>query len=148
MSGKACSEENHRRVGITLQRSNFVDPHNSLNRPCIMCVQGMARVRTVWKDSGWYGRTQDRMARLMARLRTVIMARLRTVRQDSGQDGKTHGKTQDCNYGKTQDGMARLRTPWQDSGKTQDGMARLKTCLLYTSPSPRDRQKSRMPSSA
>ena len=25
---------------------------------------------------------------------------------------------------------------------------RLKTCLLYTSPSPRDRQKSRMPSSA
>ena len=26
--------------------------------------------------------------------------------------------------------------------------ARLKDCLLYTSPSPRDRQKSRMPSSA
>ena len=25
---------------------------------------------------------------------------------------------------------------------------RLRTCLLYTSPSPRDRQKSRMPSSA
>ena len=27
-------------------------------------------------------------------------------------------------------------------------MAHAKTCLLYTSPSPRDRQKSRMPSSA
>ena len=27
-------------------------------------------------------------------------------------------------------------------------MAQLTTCLLYTSPSPRDRQKSRMPSSA
>ena len=27
-------------------------------------------------------------------------------------------------------------------------MAQAKTCLLYTSPSPRDRQKSRMPSSA
>ena len=27
-------------------------------------------------------------------------------------------------------------------------MTQLKTCLLYTSPSPRDRQKSRMPSSA
>jgi hypothetical protein len=27
-------------------------------------------------------------------------------------------------------------------------VARLKDCLLYTSPSPRDRQKSRMPSSA
>ena len=28
------------------------------------------------------------------------------------------------------------------------GMAGLSICLLYTSPSPRDRQKSRMPSSA
>ena len=28
------------------------------------------------------------------------------------------------------------------------GLLQLKTCLLYTSPSPRDRQKSRMPSSA
>ena len=27
-------------------------------------------------------------------------------------------------------------------------LERAKTCLLYTSPSPRDRQKSRMPSSA
>ena len=32
-------------------------------------------------------------------------------------------------------------------GFTQDG-GDLKPCLLYTSPSPRDRQKSRMPSSA
>ena len=29
-----------------------------------------------------------------------------------------------------------------------DEFQRFKTCLLYTSPSPRDRQKSRMPSSA
>ena len=29
-----------------------------------------------------------------------------------------------------------------------DALAELFTCLLYTSPSPRDRQKSRMPSSA
>ena len=28
------------------------------------------------------------------------------------------------------------------------GLDRIRTCLLYTSPSPRDRQKSRMPSSA
>ena len=28
------------------------------------------------------------------------------------------------------------------------GLAKTKACLLYTSPSPRDRQKSRMPSSA
>ena len=32
---------------------------------------------------------------------------------------------------------------WHDSGDVQD-----EACLLYTSPSPRDRQKSRMPSSA
>ena len=30
----------------------------------------------------------------------------------------------------------------------QKGMERAGVCLLYTSPSPRDRQKSRMPSSA
>ena len=31
---------------------------------------------------------------------------------------------------------------------TKDARVRIITCLLYTSPSPRDRQKSRMPSSA
>ena len=31
---------------------------------------------------------------------------------------------------------------------THDMMVKLQGCLLYTSPSPRDRQKSRMPSSA
>ena len=31
---------------------------------------------------------------------------------------------------------------------TQEEYALARTCLLYTSPSPRDRQKSRMPSSA
>ena len=36
-------------------------------------------------------------------------------------------------------------TPLDVYGGTVDG---LKPCLLYTSPSPRDRQKSRMPSSA
>jgi hypothetical protein len=32
--------------------------------------------------------------------------------------------------------------------KLQIELVKLQTCLLYTSPSPRDRQKSRMPSSA
>ena len=32
--------------------------------------------------------------------------------------------------------------------RTPETVASVKTCLLYTSPSPRDRQKSRMPSSA
>ena len=34
------------------------------------------------------------------------------------------------------------------SGGSANEAVLLKTCLLYTSPSPRDRQKSRMPSSA
>ena len=33
-------------------------------------------------------------------------------------------------------------------GKLKPGMTVVEACLLYTSPSPRDRQKSRMPSSA
>ena len=35
-----------------------------------------------------------------------------------------------------------------DSHQTPDGFERVVTCLLYTSPSPRDRTRSRMPSSA
>ena len=35
-----------------------------------------------------------------------------------------------------------------DSSQKNEEIQRLKNCLLYTSPSPRDRQKSRMPSSA
>ena len=38
--------------------------------------------------------------------------------------------------------------PAQTPLKRGDILVRLPTCLLYTSPSPRDRQKSRMPSSA
>ena len=37
---------------------------------------------------------------------------------------------------------------WQVAGRKTDSTALSGDCLLYTSPSPRDRQKSRMPSSA
>ena len=37
---------------------------------------------------------------------------------------------------------------WADPNSVADGTVRIYSCLLYTSPSPRDRQKSRMPSSA
>ena len=37
---------------------------------------------------------------------------------------------------------------WTFDGKPLSGVPAFKVCLLYTSPSPRDRQKSRMPSSA
>ena len=36
----------------------------------------------------------------------------------------------------------------ENDGTTKASQARARNCLLYTSPSPRDRQKSRMPSSA
>ena len=39
-------------------------------------------------------------------------------------------------------------TPGSGFGAAGEGYFRLSACLLYTSPSPRDRQKSRMPSSA
>ena len=38
--------------------------------------------------------------------------------------------------------------PYWSSNKIQKLLKKLEGCLLYTSPSPRDRQKSRMPSSA
>ena len=39
--------------------------------------------------------------------------------------------------------LADMHADWEENGKDV-----IQTCLLYTSPSPRDRQKSRMPSSA
>ena len=39
-------------------------------------------------------------------------------------------------------------TSWQRSKIKDEGGGEYRICLLYTSPSPRDRQKSRMPSSA
>ena len=44
--------------------------------------------------------------------------------------------------------MAREGNAWGIPLKITKGLTLLKGCLLYTSPSPRDRQKSRMPSSA
>ena len=41
-----------------------------------------------------------------------------------------------------------LRDVCQNFPFTARTLSKLKVCLLYTSPSPRDRQKSRMPSSA
>ena len=41
-----------------------------------------------------------------------------------------------------------VEVPQQETPKTGDLDKLYNVCLLYTSPSPRDRQKSRMPSSA
>ena len=45
-------------------------------------------------------------------------------------------------------GLAALADLNQAGTTPEQALAQAKTCLLYTSPSPRDRQKSRMPSSA
>ena len=46
-------------------------------------------------------------------------------------------------------GFACTRLPFGEGDERIDNLfARIGDCLLYTSPSPRDRQKSRMPSSA
>ena len=42
----------------------------------------------------------------------------------------------------------RGRANWNPALETENLVAMCDVCLLYTSPSPRDRQKSRMPSSA
>ena len=58
--------------------------------------------------------------------------------------GAKAGSKEGFNYSKV---MAASDVIWTD--ETMDAyMTKPSTCLLYTSPSPRDRQKSRMPSSA
>ena len=54
---------------------------------------------------------------------------------------KVHGRMHD---GPNGGGLSRKAI----MSEIDKSLARLETCLLYTSPSPRDRQKSRMPSSA
>ena len=44
--------------------------------------------------------------------------------------------------------MAIPKEDFKEANVRHDKVGHLKICLLYTSPSPRDRQKSRMPSSA
>ena len=62
---------------------------------------------------------------------------------------ETTGYTQAVRNGATQDANGNWVYSWSVvdmfADTTEDGVT---TCLLYTSPSPRDRQKSRMPSSA
>ena len=49
----------------------------------------------------------------------------------------------------TEEQMKSIENQWEDLVDAADELAQdTITCLLYTSPSPRDRQKSRMPSSA
>ena len=64
----------------------------------------------------------------------------------------TSGATFDSNRGVTMTGTGTINTASSTTSNIQGVItgsgALTKSCLLYTSPSPRDRQKSRMPSSA
>ena len=71
--------------------------------------------------------------------------------------GSSHGRTEADDdlrdvHGderESDDELARLRAELDDAEATKDNQNELlKACLLYTSPSPRDRTRSRMPSSA
>ena len=49
--------------------------------------------------------------------------------------------------GDVQENLLSTKKAFEELG-LEGNVQEVKTCLLYTSPSPRDRQKSRMPSSA
>ena len=51
-------------------------------------------------------------------------------------------------YSKKQMKIARMAAPFDKITGADFAMLKKKSCLLYTSPSPRDRTRSRMPSSA
>ena len=54
----------------------------------------------------------------------------------------------DLGEGLTEADLVRWLVAEGDEVAVDQPIAEVETCLLYTSPSPRDRQKSRMPSSA
>ena len=68
------------------------------------------------------------------------------------QEGGMINKKFPCNIWKNVMSAQMLEVPLAGVGTVlrleRDAWSRVKCCLLYTSPSPRDRQKSRMPSSA
>ena len=74
------------------------------------------------------------------------------VAEDKQQRNRERGE-RNANGGRNQrnrsrGGRGRDREDREETAKPAQAPAASETCLLYTSPSPRDRQKSRMPSSA
>ena len=65
----------------------------------------------------------------------------RSTEAPTGFDNKSNGVADDATHQADQ-------TKFEEVEQLSDGLGPLYNCLLYTSPSPRDRQKSRMPSSA
>ena len=66
-------------------------------------------------------------------------------------DGEVHNYIWDDEESKMVEGKRERNIPWWQIHKIAEdlnGTSAFKTCLLYTSPSPRDAHESRMPSSA
>ena len=67
------------------------------------------------------------------------------------EERKREGTGQKCRLGRERKGKVEWRVTGQLADRPTRGQpsrGQAYSCLLYTSPSPRDRQKSRMPSSA
>ena len=106
-------------------------------------------LEAIWRESLWLikdGITTteelDDIVRFGFGLRYAQMGVFETYRIAGGEAGMRHFLAQ---FGPC------LKWPWtklMDVPEYNDELVELIACLLYTSPSPRDRQKSRMPSSA
>ena len=68
--------------------------------------------------------------------------------QSTTADGITFNTPIESRFNSIEDGVFYVRRVDANNVKLARSKGDLYTCLLYTSPSPRDRQKSRMPSSA
>ena len=76
----------------------------------------------------------------------VENGKVRIVPVETGVESDLNIEVKPADGAELNEGTAVILSP---SPELYDGMAAAPTvCLLYTSPSPRDRQKSRMPSSA
>ena len=92
---------------------------------------------------GWHGVFEDHRSRRLARIAVDI----------DGQEHLLTMNSEKSNVQVTQDLARSIETAKAVDGTTfsqylETAEATLKNCLLYTSPSPRDRTRSRMPSSA
>ena len=93
-----------------------------------------------------YSVTEDELRSMFTEYGDVVSAKLIMDRETGRSKG--FGFVEMSNNSEAQKAMEDLNGNTVDGRALTVNQARPRDCLLYTSPSPRDRQKSRMPSSA